>query len=645
MAAAVVGVDFGTESCRAGVFDAVTGEAWGFCSEPYPTAFPKPGCAEQDPRHWWRAMGAAVRGAIAAAEASRKPRPVAVDVAALCVDTTCCTVVAFDRDHPQREPLMPAILWMDMRAADQAARVLATKDPAVIVNGAGRGPVSAEWFLPKALWIKEHAPEVWARASVAEFQDWINLRLTGCYVASRNNVGVRWHWVEAAAADGAGGSNKEEEGDDPTPAHPPLSLLRALGIEEELRARWPGEKVLELGARVGDGLTAEAAEHLGLKAGTIVAQGGADAFIGMLGLGVTKAGEMAMLTVSSFFGAWGRAKTAAPRGSVGARARASCSLLLLLLCSLPPHTRIQRARAHSTSDHTHFHLSRGRALASHRKRPTREPNPSVALLPRGAAIAMSGALSPTARSSERATTATTGGPSPDAAAAAAAATATATRSRSRSAGGGDANARRPFSPPLPMEPLPRDVERPLPAPAVDWPSALGNAADAAVAADALRALLADAVFLDEEAFSSADGGGGGGGGGGGDGGNLSAAQRYHSRLAAARERERALELSLRALRDEVARAGEALEAAREEARAQRARADDLASQLEASQRVFALHYEEIALRTAECERLKGVVEALSGGARQEEGAAAAATGAGAAAGSARGDGGGGDDKR
>jgi ribulose kinase len=282
----VIGVDFGTESCRAGVFDAETGVALGFCSEAYPTTFPRPSHAEQDPAAWWRALRVAVRGAVAAARVDPSR------IAALSVDTTCCTVVAFDRAHPERKPLRPAILWMDMRAREQAARVLATGDPAVVVNSNGQGPVSAEWFIPKALWIREHEPDVWGHPScaIAEFQDWINLRLTGQYVASRNNVAVRWHW---RAAPGSAASA--------TSAEPPLSLLRALGVEGELRARWPGERVLELGARIGAGLTAEAAEHLGLSEGTIVAQGGADAFIGMLGLGVTKAGEMAMLTVSFFY--------------------------------------------------------------------------------------------------------------------------------------------------------------------------------------------------------------------------------------------------------------------------------------------------------------------------------------------------------
>lgn len=52
------------------------------------------------------------------------------------------------------------------------------------------------------------------------------------------------------------------------------------------------------GALVGP-LTARAAEHIGLPEGTPVAMGGADAFIGMVGLGVVHPGKMALLTGSS----------------------------------------------------------------------------------------------------------------------------------------------------------------------------------------------------------------------------------------------------------------------------------------------------------------------------------------------------------
>lgn len=50
---------------------------------------------------------------------------------------------------------------MDMRSADQAAQVLATGDIAVEVNSGGKGPVSAEWMIGKALWIKQNEPELY----------------------------------------------------------------------------------------------------------------------------------------------------------------------------------------------------------------------------------------------------------------------------------------------------------------------------------------------------------------------------------------------------------------------------------------------------------------------------------------------------
>lgn len=53
----------------------------------------------------------------------------------------------------------------------QAARVAAADDPALAVNGGGKGPVSSEWMVPKALWLKENEPEVFDRAAhICEYQ-------------------------------------------------------------------------------------------------------------------------------------------------------------------------------------------------------------------------------------------------------------------------------------------------------------------------------------------------------------------------------------------------------------------------------------------------------------------------------------------
>lgn len=157
------------------------------------------------------------------------------------------------------------------------AQVLATGDPALRVCGGGAGPVSAEWMIPKALWLKQKKPALFASAAkICEYQDYLNLKLTGVYCASANNVAVRWHFVDGAK---------------------PTSLLEKLDLAD-LAGKWP-PATLAPGARVGDGLTAAAAAHLGLPVGLPVAQGGADAFIAMIGLGVIRPGQLALITGSS----------------------------------------------------------------------------------------------------------------------------------------------------------------------------------------------------------------------------------------------------------------------------------------------------------------------------------------------------------
>jgi sugar (pentulose or hexulose) kinase len=110
----VLGVDGGTGGIRAGLFEIATGAPVGFADTPYDTTHPEPGYAEQNPIDWWNGMGASVRRVLA--ETGVAPE----DVAGLCCDTTCCSVVALD---DAGDALMPCILWMDMRAAEQTEQV------------------------------------------------------------------------------------------------------------------------------------------------------------------------------------------------------------------------------------------------------------------------------------------------------------------------------------------------------------------------------------------------------------------------------------------------------------------------------------------------------------------------------------------
>ncbi len=260
--------DGGTESLRARVHD-LTGRELGSVAVPYETKFSAGARAEQDPADWWANLVKAVRGAIA--EAGIDP----AGIAAMAYATTCCSVVALDENGTA---LRPALIWMDVRANEEADAVLATGDPALCLNGGGQGPVSAEWMIPKALWLKRNEPEVFEKAyRICEYQDFLTYHLTGEWAASLDNVGLRWHY-----RNDAGGW--------------PVSLVRSLGLGELLE-KWP-PRVVAPGEVVGT-LTARAAAELGLSRSVKVVQGGADALIGMIGLGVAQPGQLALITGSS----------------------------------------------------------------------------------------------------------------------------------------------------------------------------------------------------------------------------------------------------------------------------------------------------------------------------------------------------------
>ncbi len=67
----VIGVDGGTESIRAGVFD-LSGKPLAFASTPYKTNFPHPAWAEQNPQDWWNGLGQSIRKALAEARVRKE---------------------------------------------------------------------------------------------------------------------------------------------------------------------------------------------------------------------------------------------------------------------------------------------------------------------------------------------------------------------------------------------------------------------------------------------------------------------------------------------------------------------------------------------------------------------------------------------
>ena len=261
----VLAIDAGTEAIKAGLFD-LAGRRAAIGVRSYPTYFPSPAWAEQDPEDWWQGLVGAVRDCLQAANAS------GADILGIAADATTCTLVPMTADG---RPLRRSFLWMDVRAGEQARRVFATGDSALRYCLAG---ANAEWMPPKMLWFKQNQPDLYAATDyLLEFTDWIAYRLTGRFTLNINTATQRWFYHTPS-----GGW--------------PHSLFSALELED-LPAKFP-ETIHRVGEIVGELLPAVAAE-LGLPPGLPVAACGGDAFIGLLGQGVSVPGDAGVILGSS----------------------------------------------------------------------------------------------------------------------------------------------------------------------------------------------------------------------------------------------------------------------------------------------------------------------------------------------------------
>ncbi len=262
----LMGIDAGTESVRVGLYD-LQGREVAFGVTGYRTYHPKPGWAEQHPQEWWSSLAQSIRMALSQAEATKD------EIIGIGLDATACSVVLCKNDGT---PIRPSLIWMDVRASEEAHFIAACKESALKYNGYGN--VSAEWMPCKALWLKRHDSENYEQSEkVLEFVDWLTYKLTGRWTGNINNTTVRWYY------------NRDEGGW-------PRSFYEKIGLGDVIE-KFP-QDICDLGDLVG-GLTRQAAEELGLKEGTPVGQGGIDAVVGMIGLGVVKPGRLALITGSS----------------------------------------------------------------------------------------------------------------------------------------------------------------------------------------------------------------------------------------------------------------------------------------------------------------------------------------------------------
>lgn len=168
-AATYVGADVGSTATKVCAFDADGNPlAWGTAD--YPISRPEPGFAEQDATQWWAALQTAID--MVGAEVSL------TGVKALGVVSQVDTHTLLDADL---EPLMPALLWQDVRAAPQAGILNEQLGTAGLVDVWGApDPIDASNPVPRAIWLAEHRADVWDRSRWLLLpKDYVNAHLTG----------------------------------------------------------------------------------------------------------------------------------------------------------------------------------------------------------------------------------------------------------------------------------------------------------------------------------------------------------------------------------------------------------------------------------------------------------------------------------
>ncbi|MFC1792867.1 xylulokinase [Planctomycetota bacterium] len=263
----LLGYDVGSSSIKATLMDAETGQVLAAATSPdkeLEIVAKQLGWAEQDPAVWWEHVKAA----------TNKIQDQAVfdagDVHAIGISYQMHGLVVVDK---KKEVLRPSIIWCDSRAVqigEQAATDIGEeKCLKKLFNLPGNFTAS------KLKWVMENEPKVYSKIHKMMLPgDYIAMKMTGDIKTTPTGLseGIMWDF----------------EGDGPA-----QFVLDNYGISSELLA----ETVPTFSIQ-GE-LTKEAADELGLEAGTMISYRAGDQPNNALSLSVLQPGEIAVTAGTS----------------------------------------------------------------------------------------------------------------------------------------------------------------------------------------------------------------------------------------------------------------------------------------------------------------------------------------------------------
>ena len=165
----ILGIDLGTSSVKAMLFDAEQGVI-AVRAEEYGVDIAHPGWAQQSPALWWESLVRVLRWL------ESHYREAYRSVCAVGYSGQMHGMVLTDA---KGQPVRPAVIWLDQRAGRQLEEIGAALSEEDMGN-VFCNRVSSGFAFPSLLWVREQEPEIFARA--AHFlspKDYIRYKMTG----------------------------------------------------------------------------------------------------------------------------------------------------------------------------------------------------------------------------------------------------------------------------------------------------------------------------------------------------------------------------------------------------------------------------------------------------------------------------------
>ncbi|MDO7848645.1 FGGY family carbohydrate kinase [Hymenobacter sp. M29] len=257
----LLGYDIGSSSIKVSLLDVTTGKAVATAISPrqeMEISVPRAGWAEQSPERWWQEC------VNATAELKAAYGFDADLVAGIGITYQMHGLVLIDKDG---KVLRPAIIWCDSRAVDLGNQAFAELGEEYCLENFLNSP--GNFTASKLKWVRENEPGVYAQIHKIQLPgDYIAFKMSGRLLTTVSGLseGVFWNFKQQAIAQ---------------------ELLDYYGISTDLLP-----EVVETFSVQGH-LSAEAAQELGLTAGTPISYRAGDQPNNAFSLNVLNPGEIA----------------------------------------------------------------------------------------------------------------------------------------------------------------------------------------------------------------------------------------------------------------------------------------------------------------------------------------------------------------